>query len=83
MATRSWELVATDESTVVAEPFLDAIVVEDRKGSGRFANTRCTDESDRFEVFGETDHHFNEFVASETSPGSWRRNFSRRDTIKM
>ena len=32
MSARSRELVATDGSTIISEPFLDAIVVEDSEG---------------------------------------------------
>ena len=36
VGSQSRELVATDESPVIAKPFLDAIVVEDGQGHGRF-----------------------------------------------
>ena len=45
MKTRSGELIATDESTVVAETALDAIVVEDGEGNGRLSDPPRTDES--------------------------------------
>ena len=40
------ELVATDESTVVSEPLLDAIVVKDGQGDSRFPDPPWTDESE-------------------------------------
>ena len=55
MSTRRRELVTSDEPTVVFEPFLDAIVVEDRQSDGRFPDPPCTDESDWGQVVYETD----------------------------
>jgi hypothetical protein len=52
---RRWKLVAANESTVVAKPFLDPIVMEDLQRDRRFANPSSTYERDRFEVFGEID----------------------------
>jgi hypothetical protein len=71
MSARSRELVAADESTVIAKPFLDAIVVEDSEGDGCFPDPPCTDESDGFEVFGNSDDLLDQLPASETGP--WRR----------
>ena len=48
------ELVTTDEPTVVAKPFLDAVVVEDSQRDGRLANSPGTDESSWSEGFYET-----------------------------
>ena len=48
------ELVATDEPTVVAKPFLDAVVVEDGQYNGRLTNSAGTDESSWSEGFYET-----------------------------
>ena len=45
MSGRGGELVATDETTVVAKSFLDAIVMEDGQGDGCLADSPCTDES--------------------------------------
>ena len=50
------ELVATDEATVVAKPFLDPVVVEDSQGDGRLANSTGTDESGWNEVSCETNN---------------------------
>jgi len=36
MSTGSWELITTDESTVIAKPVLDVIVVQNSKSDGRF-----------------------------------------------
>ena len=70
---RGGELVATDEPTVVPKLCRDAIVVEDRQGDGRFPNSPGTDESDRCEVFSETNDLVDQFVASETGPRRWGR----------
>ena len=76
------ELVATDEPTVVSEPFLDAIVVEDSQSDGGFPNPPCTDESDWGEIFCEVDDLFDQIVAPETGPRQWRGKFSRRDAMQ-
>ena len=71
------ELVATDEPTVITEPFLDAIVVEDGQSDRCLPNPTCTDESDGCQVVHETDDLFDQFVAPKEGPrwGWWQ--FSR------
>ena len=54
MKAGSWELVAGNESTVIPKSKFDATVVEDSEGDTRFADASCTNESDWFEVFSET-----------------------------
>ena len=71
MRARSGELVTTDESTVVAEPFPDTIEVEDRKGNRRFSDPPCADESNVFEVVYEPNNVVDQPVTSETGPG-WK-----------
>jgi len=44
------ELVATDESTVVAKPFPGAIVVEDNQGNRTFPDPTRTNEGGGCEV---------------------------------
>ena len=83
MRVKSWELVTTDESTVVTEPVLDTIVVEDLECDRRFPNPTCTYESDGFEIFGETDDGPNQVVTSETGTGWWRRRFTERNPVQM
>jgi hypothetical protein len=82
MEVRSWELITADESPVFAKPVLDAIVVEDGQRDGRFPDAPCTDESDGFEVFGETDDLLDQFVTSETRPGRRGRRFPHINTTK-
>ena len=65
------ELVATDEPTVVSEPCLDAIVVEDSQSDGSFSNPPWTDESDWSEAVNEADNFLNQQVTPKTGP--WRR----------
>ena len=55
---RRVELITADKPPVLVKPFLDAAVVEDGQGNGRFSNTTCTNESDWGEVFSETDDLF-------------------------
>ena len=83
MGTRCGDLVATDESAVVAKPFLDPIVVEDGQGNGRFPNPPWTNESGWGETFSETNDLLDQFVASKTDPWRRRRRFSRRDAMQM
>ena len=68
MGTGSWKLIATNESTVLAKSLLDPIVVEDGEGDGRFPDTPRTNESDWFQVFGESDDLLNQLVTSEAAP---------------
>ena len=77
VSTRGRELVATDESTVVAKPLLDPIVVEDGQGDGCLPDPSSTDESDWGKVLGEADYLLDQFVASKEDPWWWRRKFSR------
>ena len=58
MNGRGWELVTANESTFVAEPLLDPIVVENGKGYAGFPDPSGADESDWTEVFGELDDLF-------------------------
>ena len=51
---RACELVTVDESAVIAKPFLDAIVMKNRKGYRRFPNPPRTDNSGGFEVLSKT-----------------------------
>ena len=70
-------MVATDESTVMAKPLLDAIVVEDGQGDGRLANSASTNQSDWNRPFGEIDYLLDQLVASEEGPWGQRWRFSR------
>ena len=74
------ELVTADESTVVTEMLLDAIVMEDGEGDGCFSDSPWTDEGDRSEAFSEIDDLFDQLGTSETGPRWRRRRFSRSDT---
>ena len=65
------ELVATDESTVVAKPFLDMIIVEDSQGNRRLANSADANESGWGEVPCETNNFLNQVFTSEEGP-RWR-----------
>ena len=52
-------IITADESSIPAKSFSDASVVEDSKGNGCLSNSSCPDESDGFEVFGESDDLLN------------------------
>ena len=56
MGERGWELITTDEPTLVTKTSLDAVVVEDGQGDGSLSNSASTDESDRSEVFRESNN---------------------------
>jgi hypothetical protein len=77
MRTRGWELVTTNEPSVLAKPFLDAFVVEDGQSDRRLPDPPCTDESDGCEAFGETNDLLDQLVASETGPRPRGRRLSR------
>ena len=83
MSTRGWELIATDESTVVAKSFFDPIVVENCEGNGCFPDPPCADEGDRFQIFGKTDNLLNQLIPSKTDPWGRGRGFTRRNTAKI
>ena len=55
MNTGGWELVTTDEPTVVAKPLLDSSVVENRQCDRSFPDPSNADESDWAKVFSEID----------------------------
>ena len=59
MSTRGGKFVAADESTVVAKPFLDPIVVEDSQSDGCLANPTGTNESYGCEVLSQTNDLLN------------------------
>jgi len=73
VSARRGELIATDESTIIAEPLFDAIMVENRQGNGCFPNPPGADESDWSEVFSQTDDLLDQLVPSETRPRPWGR----------
>jgi hypothetical protein len=83
MGTRSRKLIAADNPTVLAEPFFDPLVVEDSERNRRLPDPPCTNESDRFEVFGESDNLLNQFLAPEAVPRGWGRQFTNRHATKM
>ena len=81
MSVRGGELVAADEPTVGSEPCLDVIVVENGQSDGCFSDPSWTDESDRGNVFCETDDLLDQLVAPETGPRRLGRQLSGRAAI--
>ena len=77
MSARNWEFIATDEPAVIAEPFLDAMIVEDGERDGSFPDSPWADECDGFEVFCETDDLLDQPVTPETGPRWSRRQFTK------
>jgi len=73
MSARGGELVATNKSTVVSKPILDAIVVEDGQSDRCFPNPPRADESNRGEMFRKTKYLLNQLLAPETGPRRWGR----------
>ena len=82
MTTGGSELVATNEPTVVAKPFLDPIVVEDSQSDGGLANTARANESDWKKVLSEINYVLDQLVTSKE--GSWGRRgeFSKEASFK-
>ena len=76
MSARGRKLVATEEPTVVSEPFLDTIVMEDGQSNGCFPDSSWTDKSDWNEIFSETNNLLDQFVTSETDPRRRGRGFA-------
>ena len=76
MGERGGELVATNEPPVVAEPLLDAMVMEDSQGDGGLSNSASADESERDEVFCATNDPLDQLVTSIEDPRWWRWRFS-------
>ena len=72
-----WELVAPDETTVLAETLLHAIVMKDSQCNRCFADPSSADQSHGFEVFGEANNLLNQLVAPKAGPRRWRRYFAR------
>ena len=83
MSVGGRELVAADESTLVTETLLDAILMEDIESDGSFSDSPWTDESDRSEVFGEINDLFDQLGTSEAGPRRRGRRFSRRDARQI
>ena len=71
MGKRGRELVAADESTVVAKLLFDAIVVKDGKSDGCLANPAGTDQSDRCEALCPANDLLGQLAASEEYPRWW------------
>jgi len=68
MGARGREFVATNESTVVAKPPLDPIIVESDQGDGCLANPASANESDRSKVLNQSNYLFDQLVASKEGP---------------
>ena len=83
MNARGRELIAADESTVVTEPLLNPVVVEDGEGSRCFSDSTCTDEGDWGEVFGQTDDTLDKVLASEAGPRRLGGQFSKWGTMQI
>jgi hypothetical protein len=76
MSARSGKLITTDKPSVLAKSIFDPIVVEDSEGNRRFPDPPCTNESDGFDVFGESDNLLDQLVTPETVPRGRGRRFA-------
>ena len=54
--TGSRELITADESTVIAKLIFDPLIVENSKSYRSLPDPSCTDESEGFEVFCQSDN---------------------------
>jgi len=61
-------VVTADEATVITEPLLDTIVMENGESDGYLADSTDTNESDWNEVLGQTNDPLNQLATSETGP---------------
>ena len=67
MTDRRWELVTPYELTVLAEPLLDTIVMEDSQSDWHgLADPASTDESDWSETLCQRNDLLNQIVTSKT-----------------
>jgi hypothetical protein len=66
-------LVTAEESTIVAKPLLDPVVMENGQGDGGFADSSSTNESDWNKLFSEINYLLDQLVASEECPREPRR----------
>jgi hypothetical protein len=76
VSARSRKLIAADKPSVIAKSIFDPIVVEDGEGDRCFPNPPCTDESDGFEVFDESNNLLDQLLTPETAPQGRRRRFT-------
>ena len=73
MTVRGYELVTTDESTVVTGLLFDPIVMKDGQSDRCLADPIKTDESDGLKVFSQVKDLLNQLVTSETDPRRQRK----------
>jgi hypothetical protein len=82
METGCWELIATNESTIIAKSVREAFVVENSECDCSFPDPPRTDESDGFQVFCESNDLFDERIPPETGAWWWGRYFSWGNTTR-
>ena len=68
MSGRGWELVTSDEPTIVAKLLLDAMVMKNGQSDGCLADSTGTNESDRGEILCETNDLLDQVITPETGP---------------
>jgi len=73
MVERRRESVTSDEPTILAEPLLDAIVMEDIQSDGGLADPANTEESDWTETFCQGDNLVNQIVTPKAGFRRWGR----------
>ena len=71
MRTGGYELIATNEATIVAKPLLDPVVVENSQSDGGLADSARANEGDWNEVLSEINYLLDKVVACKE--GSWGR----------
>jgi len=72
-----WELIAPDEPAILAEPLLDAVVMEDLQGNGRLANPANTKESNRNQPLRYIDNLLDQLITSKKDSGRRGRWFPK------
>ena len=82
MSGRGRELIAANESTVMAKPLLNPFVMENGQGDGGLADPASTNEGDGNKVLGKIDYLLDQLVTSEEGSWGWGWRFSRYAGIK-
>ena len=68
MSARGWELIAADESAILAEPAFYAFIVEGRQNDGCLSNPSGTDQGDWRELLCQTGDLVDQLIPSKEDP---------------
>ena len=68
MDGRGWELITSDEPTILTKPLFDALVMKSCQNDRCLADSAGTNKGYWSQVFRETNDRLDKVVTSETSP---------------